>query len=273
MLKTQSFKIVLAIVALAALSGFVAELGFLSVSLFAMGGWPFIDDFSDGFAAWNVFMRQTCCGHSATVVDAPLLAGKKAASFELRFEDETIKGSKRSEFRLSATRFGVEYDYRFKIFVPQDWVPDESATLLMQMHNVPDLWKGESGLAPPIDLEIVQDAWVVRVAKGKTPNWVDRVGEVEEKTIWRAPVDLGKWTEWRIRLRWSTDEDGYVEIEKDGAKIVDRKGANSYDNLLAPYMKFGVYVPAWKKMASPPRAARRSALFTDIAARRSSDVE
>jgi len=268
MSKSRSLKIVIALPVLVLLLGTLAEAGFLAVSLYAMGGRPFAEDFEEGLGAWNSFMRQTCCGHSARVVDAPLLPGKKAASFELRFDDDPIKGSKRSEFRLAATHFGEEYEYRFKIFVAPDWVPDEPATILMQMHNVPDLWKGEFGLAPPLDLEIDRDAWVIRGARGKTPNWFDRHGDIVEEAIWRAPVDFGTWTDWRMRVRWSTGADGYVVIEKDGAKIVRREGANSYDNLLAPYMKFGVYVPAWKKMTSPPLVTRRTAQFADIEARR-----
>lgn len=248
-------------------AGVVAEGGFLVVSLFMMGELPFSDDFAAGFSQWNVFMRQNCCAHSADIVDAPLQGGKTAARFELHFDDRPIKGSKRSEFRLAASRFGVDYEYCFRIFLASDWAPDSPATVLMQMHNVPDLWKGEFGLTPPIAIQIEGGAWVIRAAHGRTPNWFDPRGDIRDEVVWRAPADFGNWSAWRMRVRWSLAEDGYVAIEKDGAVIVDLKGPNAYDNLLAPYMKFGVYVPAWKTAPAPPRVQIRSAIFTDIEAR------
>ena len=121
MFANLNLRAIFRILVLIVLLGGIAETGFLAVSLFAMGGLPFKDDFSGGLSAWNSFMRQTCCAHSAEIMEAPLIPGKKAASFEVRFSDESMKGSKRSEFRLAATLFGADYEYRFKIFVPSDW--------------------------------------------------------------------------------------------------------------------------------------------------------
>ena len=46
-----------------------------------------------------------------------------------------------------------------------------------------------------------------------------------------------------FRAKWSLDGDGIIEVEKDGNVVFQRHGANCYNNLLAPYLKFGAYAP------------------------------
>jgi hypothetical protein len=84
---------------------------------------------------------------------------------------------------------------------------------------------------------------------------------------WSQPFERGKWTSWIFRTKWSLDEDGIVEVEKDGNLVFQRHGANCYNNLFAPYLKFGAYAPTWVNLSVPPEFKTREVFFTDVFAR------
>jgi hypothetical protein len=85
-----------------------------------------------------------------------------------------------------------------------------------------------------------------------------------QRLLWSAPVERGRWVDWEFRVRWSWRSDGLIEVRRDGETIVRATGANTYRDLVAPYMKFGVYLPAWAFDELPSRAKVRSAYFERI---------
>lgn len=234
-----------------------------------MGRIPMYDEFATrDFSQWNGLAKQVCCNGSAVIVDAPNWNSKSAARFEINFDEPLVKGSHRSEFRLKATEFHRLYEYGLKIFVPPDWRSDSNQVVVMQMHNVPDNWKGEWGLDPPLELSLLNDAWVLRTAWGRVPTWLDRKGDIRRDIPWSQQFERGKWTAWIFRTKWSLDGDGIIEVEKDGNVVFQRHGANCYDNLLAPYLKFGAYAPTWIHLSVlPPEFKTREIFFTDVLAR------
>lgn len=245
-----------------------AEVVFIFSSTFLMGRIPIFDEFATrDLSRWTGLAKQVCCSGAAVVVDAPKWTSKSAVRFEINFHDPLVKGSHRSEFRLKATEFHRLYEYELKIFVPPDWQSDNNEVAVMQMHNVPDNWKGEWGLAPPLELSLLNNTWVLRTAWGRVPTWFDRKGDIHHDVPWSQPFERGKWSSWIIRTRWSLDEDGIIEVEKDGNVILQRHGANCYDNLLAPYLKFGAYAPTWIHLSLPPELKTREIFFTDVSAR------
>ncbi|MBR1132223.1 polysaccharide lyase [Bradyrhizobium iriomotense] len=261
-------KLAIAGVVLCVLIACGAEAAFLFSSIFMAGRIPMYDEFATrDFSQWNGLAKQVCCSGSAIVVDAPNWKSKSAVKFEINFYEPLVKGSHRSEFRLKATVFHRPYEYGFKIFVPQDWQSDNNQVVVMQMHNVPDNWKGEWGLPPPLELGLVNDSWVLRTASGRTQTWLDRKGDLRHDTPWSQPFERGQWSTWIVRTRWSLDGDGMIEVEKDGKVVFQRNGANCYDNLLAPYFKFGAYAPAWRYLTVPPEPKTREVFFTDVFAR------
>nr|WP_249150691.1 polysaccharide lyase [Bradyrhizobium sp. JYMT SZCCT0180] len=219
------------------------------------------------FSRWSGLAKQICCNAAAVVVDAPNWNSKSAVRFEINFDDPLVRGGHRSEFRLKATEFRRPYEYGFKIFVPPDWQSDDNEVVVMQMHNVPDNWKGEWGLVPPLQLSLLNNTWVLRTAWGRVPTWLDRNGDIRHDLPWSQPFERGKWSSWTFRTKWSLDGDGNIEVEKDGDLVFQRHGPNCYDNLLAPYLKFGVYTPSWKYLSEPPELKTRKMFFTDVSAR------
>lgn len=268
MRKISFVKLAVAGVAFCVLIACAAEAIFLFSSIFLMGRIPLFDEFATrDFSRWSGLAKQVCCSGSVVVVDAPNWNSKSAVRFKINFHDPLVKGSHRSEFRLQATEFHRLYEYGLKIFVPADWQSDDNEVAVMQMHNVPDNWKGEWGLAPPLELSLLDNIWVLRTSWGRVPTWLDRRGDIHHDVPWSQPFERGKWSTWIFRTKWSPDGDGIIEVEKDGHLILQRRGANCYDNLLAPYLKFGTYVPSWIYLSVPPELKTREIFFTDVSAR------
>ncbi|WP_377827475.1 polysaccharide lyase [Bradyrhizobium lupini] len=261
-------KLATASVVLGLLLACAAEAVFLSSSIFLMGRIPMHDEFATrDFSQWSRLARQTCCNGSAMVLDAPNWNSKSAVKFTISFNDPLVKGSHRSELRLKATEFHRLYEYGLKIFVPPDWRSDINQVIVTQMHNVPDNWRGEPGLQPPLELSLANDSWVIRTAWGRAPTWLDPKGDTRHDMPWSQPFERGKWTSWTFRTKWSLDDDGIIEVEKDGHAVFQRRGANCYDNLLAPYLKFGAYAPGWVGLSVPPKIGTREIFITDVFAR------
>jgi hypothetical protein len=230
---------------------------------------PFHDSFAAGnLSAWHDFgMQQLCCRHSVEIGEAPQLPGERAAKFVLDRSDPDVKGNHRAELRLHAARWGHEYDYTMQIFVPPDWAVDPIPVTVVQYHNVPDLWRGEWGLPSVLRLDIRGDEWVVELDWGRGGSWLHGKRDVHSLTLWHEPLQHGRWAAWRFRINWSKDSDGTIAIWKDDRLVASHTGPIGYGDRLAPYLKFGLYVPSWKTAANEPALAdKRTIWFKSIEA-------
>ena len=100
---------------------------------------------------------------------------------------------------------------------------------------------------------------------------------------WSAPLELHKWTTVVVHFKISYNDDGFVEAWKDGVKIVDVEGRNTYEtysdsdlppaayekecaneNARRPYIKMGVYKGNWrhKNLKYPSKGVERE-LYID----------
>lgn len=228
---------------------------------------PFHDSFAVGdLHAWSgIGMRQLCCGYSARVGDAPDRPGQHAVKFVLNRGDPDVKGNQRAELRLRAAEWGHEYDYSMEIFVPAEWTTDSTPVTVVQWHNVPDLWRGEWGLPGSLGIDIRGDEWVIGMNWGTGPTWLDRNRHIHSATLWRGPLDRGQWTEWAFHIKWSFDSDGVIDIRRNGELVAHYKGPNAYADMLAPYLKIGLYVWSWHDFPnSPTTANRREIWFSNV---------
>lgn len=234
---------------------------------------PFASTFESGdLREWDSWgARQLCCEHSARVTAESPRAGRQAVRVTLRRDDPRIRGSKRAEFRLSGAAMGEEYWYGFSILLPADWQASAVPVTPVQWHAVPDVMLLELGQSPPLRIMIINDEWRIESrwdpARVSRAFWgqSDRIGEA---TLWTAPLDRGRWTDWVFRVKWSYREDGIVEVWKDGAQIVGHRGPNTFNDWIAPYLKVGVYVPAWSVPDQADVTTERSIVFDEIRARR-----
>jgi len=211
---------------------------------------PIEDGFESGdLRLWQELgRRQLCCEYSAQVVADPVHASGKAARFELRRDDPFMRGNKRAEMRLPAARMGDDMVYALSVYLPPDWRDDPLPVNLFQWHGVPDKLLFEGGASQPLRLVVIDHQWTIDNLWDA--NRVTKVPLLREhpqgrRVLWSGPIETGRWVDWEVRVRWAYDAGGLVEIRKDGKLVASEAGPNTYNDFIAPYFKFGVYVPSW----------------------------
>ena len=100
-----------------------------------------------------------------------------------------------------------------------------------------------------------------------TKSWFYSSGSDGSAGLWSGPLERGRWIDWVFTLRWSDGEEGFIAVDKDGQRILERRGANSYNDWLAPYFKFGVYPWGWAVAEQTPQVERRILYFDAIEVR------
>lgn len=232
---------------------------------------PFADDFESGdLRQWRrLGWQQLCCEHSMRVVGdgPPPRSGRHVARFELRRGDPLVRGNQRAEVRLPAAAMGGEYRYRFSIYLPADWATDPLPVNLVQWHSVSDKLLLEGGPSMPLRVAVIGDRWIVdNFWDSKRVTKFALLPEHPEgnRLLWSGPLDRGRWVDWEFRVRWAWQGEGRVQVRKDGLLVADAGGPNTYHDFVAPYMKFGVYVPAWSHDEFRSPVVQRIAYFDDI---------
>lgn len=231
---------------------------------------PFVDDFeSADLRHWQrLGWQQLCCAHSMAVVNEPGGGSGHAARFELRRGDPFVRGSARAEVRMPAATMGGTYRYAFAIWVPTDWQADTAPAMLVQWHSVADKLLLEAGVSPPLRVAVLGERWIVDNIwdSARVSRWPGQREENPEggRLLWSGPLERGRWVRWEFVVRWSWQDDGWVEIVKDGISLVRAGGPNTYRDLIGPYMKAGVYVPRWADANEPQGPRQRVAYIDDI---------
>ena len=204
----------------------------------------FKDDFTSGsFDRWNLsendqYNIATAAPERIAIVDAPLLAGRKA----VRMVVQRAPNSFRSEISLPYEKGFQERWYGERILIPEEWVldPGKANDIVMQWHAIPGNGKATY---PNLAISIGNDGWFVRQSFGDAKTKPTRTSKKLEQ-----PLKRGVWTSWVIHAKWSPRDDGLIQIWMDGKVVFERKGINVYDNIgvdYTPYLKTGIYHPEW----------------------------
>jgi Polysaccharide lyase len=115
--------------------------------------------------------------------------------------------------------------YDFTVHLPTDFATADDDKWL-------DLtqWKGYRGGSPPLALEVKRNQLRLGGTEGS-----DSLGR----------VDKGEWTRLTFGIRWSPDDDGWVEVWRDGELVVERTAGPTMDVVDDEpdpvYLKQGIY--------------------------------
>jgi hypothetical protein len=217
----------------------------------------FRDDFEAGIAEDWIYERPN--DNAVQVVDAPGRLGN-AVKFDLRRGD-----GERAEIRLAREPAGAERWYGFKTLLPENWESDRSFEMIAQWHGWPDFEQGESWRTPPLSLIVEGDR--IKIHNRWDPKRVtennDPTPEGGTETIWQGNYAKGEWSDWTFRVKWSHRSDGLIQVWRDGEKIVDRRGPNTYNDESGIYFKTGLYKPHWKNENSDTSTTTRRTLYVD----------
>ncbi len=133
--------------------------------------------------------------------------------------------------------------YGARIYVPSDWVfeSESGGEIVLQWHAVLGTeWKTRN--FPPLSIATKYDRWQISRAFGPKDK-IQRGHKILE-----GVVERGKWTSWVVHARWSSGDEGKIEVWRDGALAWSVSGPNTYlSKPRTPYFKTGIYHPEWRK--------------------------
>jgi hypothetical protein len=213
--------------------------------------------------------------YSLQLVTDPLASSGNndlVARFQLNRDDEWVSGSIRSELSSIGVKIESEVWYSFKLLIPDNWEFDSLPEVFAQWHNFPD--EGPEKTAnvggPPLTMYIEGDKF--RIVNRSDPSKVTTQDSPTKRSedVWIGEYETGQWIDWTIRVNWSYEDDGILQIWKDGQLIVDQVGPNTFNDERWPYMKVGIYKwiwkdPAWLDPEDYSKVDTRVLFFDDVA--------
>ncbi len=220
-------------------------------------GLLFESDFETGdLTGWRV------SGNAPTVVDHPTRAGRHAMQTSLNRRNDPVPY--RTEVSGPHAEVGGEYWYGFSIMLPEDYVPDGIWEIVAQWHGVPDFDIGDNWRNPVMALSTTDGRW----------GWVNR-WDAKRNTFESGrreyggthnydlgPYRTGVWTDWVVHVKWSYEPDGILRVWKDGQKVIDQSGPNTFNDAEGPFFKMGLY-KGWHDPNRPSNHVSRRLLYHD----------
>lgn len=193
-------------------------------------------------AGWDT---ETCCSYSLQHSDSVARAGSYSARIELRRTDPLVANGVRSEIRFTKEpMLKVERWYAFSVFLPSNHIPDPEPEIIAQWHDIPDFDRGETWRSPPIALFSENGKWRLHIlwATDTVNTNQTRSGE---KFVELGAYETANWTDWVFHIRFSWENEGFIDVYKDGVLINSIKGPNAYNDKHGTYFKMGVYKWMW----------------------------
>lgn len=221
-------------------------------------------DFEQGqLSGWHKYKLPR--DDSARVVTEPVRAGDHAVRFELRRADEQVAKGKRAELQMfRAAEIGREYWYGLSIFLPRDWHEDYKDEVVAQWNATADKgFRENEKRSPPLAIRLRDQQWLITQrydARLITPPG----NNAPKRTLWKGPYVVGKWTDWVVHARWSFEEDGLLEVWKDGVQIIAQRGPNCYNDRKGLRFKIGIYKPQWNSPESKSAVSVRHVFHDEI---------
>jgi hypothetical protein len=234
----------------------------------------------DGFESGNVdvWMKSITGGVGTVNVVGPStitpVSGDKAVQFHLP------TGSKRVELNwFPPEPVHAERWYGYSVFIPVGYKYDSDVDTINQWHEVPDWSRGESWRSPPMGFGLVNHhyefitRWDSRPVNTMADSWIPKGPEGGRVDYNFGAATEGVWTDWVFHVQWSYKSDGFIQVWRDGDKVLDRTGPNTYNDLQGNYFKFGIYnhsieSPVDKKLFfDEVRIGDGTATYADIAPR------
>jgi hypothetical protein len=218
--------------------------------------------FERDLSGWG---QELCCKHSAQSANSPTRAGGQAVKITLKKSDPYFKNSRpRAELKLRPVPANSERWYGLSVFIPKEYTLEpKSFEIITQFISPPDKDLGEKWHRPSLTLSMRKKGFTLtnywdsrQITKGK---------QFEGRQQWNlGDVEKGKWIDFVYHAKWSYKSDGLLEVWKDGKLIVQRKGANTFNDKRGPYFKMGIYKPDWKSRPERSITTQRIIYFDEV---------
>lgn len=195
------------------------------VALPAHAGIVWRGDFETGTVSqWS--RAQRVSADRLEIVTSPVRDGRYALRATVKQGDDPINASGNRNELLYITHEprGSEYFYKFSVLFDPTFPSANTWQVFTQWHH-----EGCCG-SPPLEMYVVGEKMHLRA------------GGASAKVLWTAPLVRGKWQDFVLRVKWSSDPKvGFVELYHQGQKALAKTPAvTMYDDSLN-YLKLGLY--------------------------------
>ena len=176
--------------------------------------------------------RQMAAPDALSVTGIEARAGEAAGLAVLREGAEQFRETLgyrsewQSDFHAEA---GPDYWYGLSVFLPEDW--DQGTNrgffddrIIFQFHE-------GTGASPALSLH-VREAQGDFMVRRRTSDGFDY--------LWTMPFETDEWFDFAFHVRWSQDDDGFVQIFADGDLVYEYRGSTLVDGE-SIYTKWGIY--------------------------------
>lgn len=188
---------------------------------------------------------QDCASYSLQLSDNHSRRGTFSLRSEIYYSDPIVNGGHRAEI-LRRPETSEERWYGFSIYPPSNYAPDPNREIVAQWHAMPD--DGETN-GPCVALKTDDGQWLVTLAWDR--NKISTNTSVRTKVFKISSVKRNAWTDWVFHIKFSYTSDGFVQVWKNGKRIVNYQGPCAFNDDILPYQKLGVYKGSWKKGVKP----------------------
>jgi len=221
---------------------------------------PVFGNPSVGYANWD----ETCCGWSFTNSDSAFRSSSKAGRFDLRKSDPSPQpnDSKRTQMEWNGMAVPMGATWYAMSIMPAGWMGvDPAPEDLFDLHDRLPSGAG-SNWTNPFGIWNKNGRWTCHITYDVVNITTDGGSNIVNKEYDLGPVVPGKWVDWVLHTNYSWRDTGYVEVYKDGVKVVDYKGPCAYNGCMPdPYFKFGIYKWPWAISSFNPASTQSERVF------------
>lgn len=135
---------------------------------------------------------------------------------------------------------GAERRYSVSIFIPKDFPIENNRLVLAQWWAKTKTQLGEVHRSPILHLRFAEGRLAILLRRYSEKVVHDDQAFVQTN-LYSTRFELGKWHDFVFHVKWSPDNDGFIQAWNDGEKIVDFKGSTENQDEVGPVFKFGLY--------------------------------
>ncbi len=182
-------------------------------------------DFESGdLSQWTG--RESVAANRLQIVEDPVREGRFALKATVYQGDDPIgaSGNRNELLHYGNESEGTEYFYKWSTMFAPDFPSVNTWQLFTQWHH-----DGNSG-SPPLEFFV------------RGENMHLRVEGRDDRIVWKAPLERGKWLDFVLHVKWSSDRNvGFVELYYNGQLVLPRTPAATLYWGMQNYLKQGLY--------------------------------
>ncbi len=198
------------------------------------------------------FVQSPGKAYSVRAVSELQKDGEDSLRFELRggdmYRDALFRGSYRAEADtqdfppMNSVRW-----YAFSMLLPKDFPIEANRLVLVQWHGSDKKSLGEVSRIPSMAFRYVDGKFAITLRHSAERIVRDADAVKSEEVFKTKKFPPGEWNDFVVQVKWSYQEDGFVNVWWNGKQIVQYHGPVGYNDDIGPYFRFGLYRDATDK--------------------------